>query len=58
MNITEENRSNAWCEHCFQFSFFVFFGVNGIVNDRISFNCFSSVEVVQGVHTERKEFVT
>jgi hypothetical protein len=27
------------------------------VNVRISFNCFSSVEVVQGVHTECKECV-
>jgi hypothetical protein len=27
------------------------------VNVRISFNCFSSVKVVQGVHTERKECV-
>jgi hypothetical protein len=27
------------------------------VNVRISFNCFSSVEVVQGVHTEHKECI-
>jgi hypothetical protein len=28
------------------------------VNIRISFNCFSFVEVVQGVHTECKECMT
>jgi hypothetical protein len=28
------------------------------MNDRISFNCFSPVEVVQGVHTEHNECVT
>jgi hypothetical protein len=27
------------------------------VNVRISFNCFSSVELVQGMHTESKECV-
>jgi hypothetical protein len=27
------------------------------VNVSISFNCFSSVKLVQGVHTERKECV-
>jgi hypothetical protein len=27
------------------------------MNVRISFNCFSSVKLVQGVHTERKECV-
>jgi hypothetical protein len=27
------------------------------VNVGISFNCFSSVEVVQGVHIERKEYI-
>jgi hypothetical protein len=31
--------------------------VNGNVNVRISFNCFSSIEVVQGVQTEHKECV-
>jgi hypothetical protein len=28
------------------------------MNDRISFNCFSPVEVVQGVHTKHNECVT
>jgi hypothetical protein len=53
------------CEHCFQFLVIVFswvnesisLRVNGTVNVRISFNCFSSVEVVQGVHIEHKECI-
>jgi hypothetical protein len=31
--------------------------VNGTLNVRISFNCFSSIEVVQGVHTKHKECI-